>query len=236
MKRDIYGGHDPRDLAVYTVADAARIVRMNAATVRTWAFGRTYRTSGGDKRWPPLLVPADKTAKQLSFRNLVELHVLSVLRGREIAVQRIRSATKFIEEEIGTAHPLADVDTKDDKVDVYVDFLGRLVNASASQVVLRPIVERYLDRIDRDERGLATRLYPITRDDDRDVPKLVVIDPRRRFGRPVIAGTNIETAVIAERFLAGESPDEIADDFGIDREAANEAVRFQNLLLRRHAA
>ena len=108
--KDIYGGKRPRDLPFYSVAEAARIVRVPAGTLRTWVLGRPYPTSGGKKQWPPLIRAADPKAKRVSFANLVELHVLSVLRGKKVRVDRIRSATAFIRKEMGTEHPFADVD------------------------------------------------------------------------------------------------------------------------------
>lgn len=243
---DIYGGRDPRDLAFYAPADAARILRVNPATVRAWAFGRTYPRADGPQRWPALIEAADPNTRRLSFRNLVELYVLSVLRRKDgrvplgshdrVRIAKIRKATRALRESMGTAHPLAQVDLHTDWVDLYVEYLGVLRNVTADQQSLRTVVERHLQRIERDEQGLARSLFPVTRDDDDDSPRLVVIDPRRRFGRPVLASTNLETAVIAERFWGGDSTDEIARDFDIGRDAVEEAVRFENLLHTRDAA
>jgi uncharacterized protein (DUF433 family) len=188
--------------------------------------GRPYETSRGRQKWPPLIHAADPKAGRVSFANLVELHVLSVLRGKKVRVERIRSATAFIRQEMGTEHPFADVDAATDCVDIYVEYLGRLLNASTSGAVLRPLVEKYLERIDRDERGLASRLFPITRDDGLNL-RSVLIDPARRFGRPVLASANVETSVIAERFLAGESTPELAEDFDVEPRDIEEAVRFE---------
>lgn len=229
---DIYGGKRPRDLPLYTLADAARIVRVSPATLRSWVLGRRYPTREGARDWEPLVRIADRRASRLSFTNLVELHVLSVLRGKKVRVENIRKALRFIHREMGTEHPLADVDTHTDAVDVYVDFLGHLVNASRAQAALRPMVERYLMRIERDEHGLARRLFPSTREGDELGPCAIVIDPERRFGRPLIAGTSVETSVIAERFRAGESWSELAEDFGLDESAVAEAVRFETALRR----
>jgi uncharacterized protein (DUF433 family) len=55
----------------------------------------------------------------------------------------------------------------------------------------------------------------------------VLIDPARRFGRPVLASANVETSVIAERFLAGESTPELAEDFDVEPRDIEEAVRFE---------
>jgi uncharacterized protein (DUF433 family) len=226
---DIYGGKNPRDLPLYTIAEAARVVRLNPATLRSWVLGRSYATSAGEKNWSPLIKVADFKSGRLSFANLVEVHVLSALRGKQVRVDRIRSTTEFIRDKMGTEHPLADVDTQTDWIDIYVDYLGQLVNASTPQTVLRPLVERYLERIERDEKGIARRLYPITRDDGANAHS-VSIDPACRFGRPVLASTNLETAVVADRFFAGDSTETLAADFAIREADVEEAIRFESQL------
>jgi uncharacterized protein (DUF433 family) len=228
-KTDIYGGKHPRELPLYAIAEAARVVRVHPATLRTWVLGRSYSTRSGDKKWSPLIRIADTRSGGLSFANLVEVHVLSALRGKQVRVDRIRSATQFIRREMKTEHPLADVDTHTDCLDVYVEYLGRLVSASTSQAVLRPLIERYLERIERDENGLATQLFPITRDDGLNA-RSILIDPSFRFGRPILASTNLETAVVADRFFAGDSTAVLAADFKIDEATVEEAIRFESQL------
>ena len=227
---DIYGGKLPRELPLYPVAAAARIIRMNKATLRTWVLGRSYQTREGRKEWPALVRIADPKGQRLSFANLVEVHVLSALRDKRVRVERIRAATRFIRERMGTPHPLADVDTHTDSVDIYVEYLGRLVNITNAQDAFRPIVELYLQRIERDEKGLASRLYPLTRDVPTEQTP-ILIDPSVRFGRPVLMSTNIETSIVAERFFAGESTASLAKDFGIPKTDVEEAIRFESLPL-----
>jgi len=84
-----------------------------------------------------------------------------------------------------------------------------------------------LRRIERDREGFAVRLYPFTSTRHTDEPKLVVIDPHISFGRPVLVGTGIATAVIAERYKAGESVDELMDDYGRGRLEIEEAIRCE---------
>ena len=68
---------------------------------------------------------------------------------------------------------------------------------------------------------------PFTRKRTLDEPKVIVIDPRLSFGRPVLAGTCIPTAIIAERYKAGESVDDLADDYGRKRLEIEEAIRCE---------
>jgi uncharacterized protein (DUF433 family) len=58
----------------------------------------------------------------------------------------------------------------------------------------------------------------------------VLIDPCFRFGRPILANANVGTAVVADRFFAGESTVDLATDFAIDEASVGEAVRFESQL------
>ena len=71
------------------------------------------------------------------------------------------------------------------------------------------------------------RLYPFTRKRELDEPRAVVIDPFVSFGRPVLAGTGISTAVVAERFKAGEPMGALADDYGRSLLEIEEAIRCE---------
>ena len=85
----------------------------------------------------------------------------------------------------------------------------------------------HLRRVERDASGLAVRLYPFTRKRQPDEPRIIVIDPSVSFGRPTIAGTGIATTIVAERYKAGESIDELAKDYGCERSHVEEAVRCE---------
>ena len=69
------------------------------------------------------------------------------------------------------------------------------------------------------------RLYPFARVDQTDQPKNIVIDPFISFGKAIITGTG--TDIVAECFKAGESADELAQDYGCDREKIEEAIRCE---------
>jgi uncharacterized protein (DUF433 family) len=58
-------------------------------------------------------------------------------------------------------------------------------------------------------------------------PKIISLDPRVRFGRPVIAGTSIPTAEIAERFRAGDDFSALADEYGRPQTEIEEAIRCE---------
>jgi uncharacterized protein (DUF433 family) len=80
-----------------------------------------------------------------------------------------------------------------------------------------------LDRIEYNKQGRAVRLFPLL--GRKDAPKSIVIDPRRAFGRPVVAGTCVPAADIRARFHAGDGVDELARDHDLSTELIEDALR-----------
>lgn len=214
---------DPRHVGAYPLSEAAHYLRIPSATLSYWARAAP--------RVPAIIELPNPENRLLSFRNLVEAHVLSAIRRQHrISLQATRRAVRFLRKEFDTRHPFADRDLETDGIDLFVEILGKTVSATRDgQVVMRDVMRAFLRRIDRDPEGIARRLYPFTRRDLEAELRSVVIDPWVSFGRPVIAGTGIRTDVILNRFLAGESSDELAEDYGRTKEEIDEAIRWEAL-------
>ena len=216
-ERDPYRGRSPREIPAYTLFQASHYLRVPENTIRNWASGCAYPTRAGKPaRAVPLIEIADRDQHLLSFVNLLELHVISALtRGHKVQVPKVRRAIDYLRRKLKSRHPLIDRDMETNGSDIFVSEYGSLVNVSQEgQLAMRELLQAHLKRIERDERGVAIRLFPFTRTHDAGTaakaPRLIAIDPTVAFGRPVIAGSCVPTSEIAERFQAGESPSELA--------------------------
>ena len=228
---DIYGGLDPRDVPTYRVSEAARYLSLPVSTLRAWTFGQ----KSGTRSFHRVIEPADRRAGLLSFRNLVEAHVLSSLRvHHRIPLPRIRHDVAVLAQLTGKKRPLSDLPLMTDGADLFIRAFGRgILNVRREQFAIEEVVSAYLQRIESDNLG-AISLYPFTRKRDAIEakalmadPRIVVIDPRISFGRPVLAKSNIRTAVIAQRYLAGESVVSLAADYGRSALEIEEAIRSE---------
>lgn len=214
--KDIYGGADPRSLPAYPLVEAAHYVGLNASTLGTW-----FREGA--------LLPPDTDSDQMSFWNLVEAFVLKGLREEHrMSLQRVRVAvTELRRQYPKLAHPLAQLDLAVLNRDLYADRDELLVDASrGGQLGIRGVLQLYLSRVEKGAGG-AVRLYPFTRTQLETAPRLVAIDPAVSFGRPVIAGTSIPTAVLHERWKAGDAIAELAEDYDRPVEEIEEALRYE---------
>jgi uncharacterized protein (DUF433 family) len=238
QQHDVYGGQDPREMPAYSIPEAAHYLQMPPSTLRWWVKGWTYRTEAGERFSSPLIVlPTlpEKGPLLLSFVNIVEAHVLDAFRrGHRIAMYKVREALSYLEAHFPSPHPLANQKFETDGIDLFLDKYGQLINISQDgQLAMRDVLRVYLTRIERDAAGAPVKLYLFTRARQADEPKVVVIDPYVSFGRPVLVGTGIPTAVIADRYKAGDSIQTLAEDYERPPCDIEEAIRCE---LNRQAA
>lgn len=232
------------NMPIYPVVDAARYLHIPLGTLRVWLNGRTYKTQDGQQFSKPLIQrpnldcsqfpSANLIKKQLSFTNLVEAHVLRVIReDHKIKLDRVRTALDYIEETLGIPHPLASARFETDGMDLFLDTIETFINVSRSgQLAMKKILKDLLTRIEWDEKGIATRLSPIVYSPNREeVGRLLYIDPRISFGRPTIAGTGIPTDVIVSRYNGGDEIEAIADDYNCKPDQVYAAIWFEESCL-----
>jgi uncharacterized protein (DUF433 family) len=203
---------------------------MPVTTLRAWCVGQNYYTHGKRHRFQPVIV-LDGTAREgLSFLNLVEAHVLAAIRRRhEVPLPKVREAVAYVGKALRIKRPLADVTFETDGVNLFVRRLNELLNVSqGGQVASEELLRVHLQRVERDDAGIPIKLYPFTRTDiSSNAPAPVEMDPRIAFGRPVVRGRAVPTAVLAERFKAGDAIPFIAEDLEIDRDIVEDAIRCE---------
>jgi len=226
-----------RRTPAYTYVEAAHYLNLPVSTLSSWFKGQTYTLNDEVRRFEPVITLDGRPGEGLSFLNLVEAHVLAALRREHrIPLQKVRRALDYVERQLGVERPLINARFETDGVNLLVRELERLVNVSQEgQLEIEPVIRTYLRRIERDSSGLPIKLYPFTRRAvSADEPQPVEIDPRVSFGRPVLAGRGVPTAVLADRFKAGDSLTDLAEDYDTSPQVIEEAIRCE--LSRREAA
>jgi uncharacterized protein (DUF433 family) len=224
---DIYGGQDPRDVARYGIPEAALYLKIPPTTLRPWVAGREYRNR--TKPFRPLILTPEKNPFRLSFHNLVEAYILRALRTEHnVSIEAVRQAIDFAQKKCSIKRLLLSPELRTTAGGIFLDKYGELINLSKSgQLVMRKLFEAHLKRITWDQANVSIRLYPFVTSDYRDEQKIIVIDPRRGFGRPIISRCGVSTSVIVERIDAGESEQDIATDYDLQKEEIDAAMLYE---------
>jgi uncharacterized protein (DUF433 family) len=203
------------DTPVYSCLQAAHYIGVPYQTLRGW-IGQEGLIKTPEPR-------------ALSFNNLAEAHILKAMRKvHKLPLQGIRRALRELAQFRQTDHPLLDEAFETDGVDLCIRDDDAVINLSrTSQREIREFVSLYLQRINRDESGRVSRLYPFVVTEQENEPKNISISPTVSFGKPVLAGTGISTSVIVGRFNARDSVADLAREYDVAPAVLEDAIRWE---------
>ena len=219
-------------IPAYTKVEASRYLRIPHRTLHNWASGGNARSG---QRPRPLVSIADPSQHLLSFENMLELHVLAALRHvHGVRMQVIRSALDYLQTQLDVARPLINEQMHTDGKTILVRRLDQLIDAGyRGQTSMLELLDVHLDRIERNRSGIATKLFLFTRKSPQDrqtaaqEPRIIAIDPAVVFGRAVISGSRVSTSEVADRYKAGDSIADLAEDYGRTAPEIEEAIRCE---------
>ncbi|MGQ0464927.1 MAG: hypothetical protein ACT4QG_06365 [Sporichthyaceae bacterium] len=201
---------DPRlTRGLLNLADAARFLAVPRQTFHRWARGYV---SG-----EPLLHLVDVAhagESAVPFVALAEAHVLQGLREAGVRPQRIRPALARLQKEFGSEYVLVAPELATDGIDLLWDFSrtsdgAGLIEGGTGQHVMREIVQDYLSYISWGSDGLPNQLTL-----RHCEPSKVVVDVAHAFGQPRF-GSGARVSDVAAMLKAGETPEGVADEFGV---------------------
>ncbi|MGA7270597.1 MAG: DUF433 domain-containing protein [Acidimicrobiia bacterium] len=224
------------EIPLYTIAEAARIVDVPASTLTTWAQGYVRRfPDRPDVVGDPIvtyLEPNGPRRPSIPFVGLTEATVLAAVRRSGVPMQRIRPALEALEESLGLEHALASKSLYTDGAELLYDFgeahsehqEGRaaleLVVVRSGQRVFTDAIQEYLRRIEYGPDGYAALIHvPAYRRAE------VVVDPTRSFGAPIFERGGSRVDDVLQRFWAGESLDELSNEYGVPLNHLEDVVR-----------
>lgn len=217
------GADDPRIArAVFTLRETAGYLGLPTSTLHSWV-----RPGGGVE---PLVTcfPAHGREATVPFIGFAEAYVLSAFRRAGVPMQRIRPAVEALSRGIGVEHALASKRLYTDGAEVLYDFadgvqddeLRGLTVVRTGQRQFAEVVRDYLRRITYGGDGWASRLRLPTYERAE-----VVVDPRRAFGLPLVVHGGARVEDLVDRFLAGDTLADIAEDFGVPEPEVEDVVR-----------
>lgn len=220
---------DIRSQPAYTLAEAARYLKVAPATLRAWLVGRDYPKGSDTVHSKPLIRPAMNPPPTLSFWNLIEAHVLRSLRtDHGVKMDALRRAIHYAEQHLGIDRLLLSPALRANAGKLLLERYGELIELSASgQVAMRHMFEAHLARVEWDTWKFPVRLYPVTATETLSAARPIAIDPKIAFGRPVLVERGIQTHTIVERIDAGESIEDLAEDYDLTLEQVGEAVLYE---------
>ena len=215
---------------IYSLAEATRLTKVSTWRIRRWLRGYRFRTGGVEHSspavWAPGLPELDGKLA-LSFLDLIDVRFVDAFLRAGVSWPTLRRSVCIARERMGSSHPFSTERFRTDghSLFVYIQEHGEesLIELVRSQQYFKSIISPCFKDIEfvDDE---PSRWWPLGR------RRMVVVDPQRNFGQPIISGTGIPTAILARAAKASASVEAVAQWYEIDARAVRNAVEFQDWL------
>ena len=207
-------------LPSYRIGEAAHYANVAAQTVAAWhkPGARAGHT-----------LSAKDAGAELSYMQLIEVAVVAAFRQAGVSLQKIRAAREYVSSSLHSEFPFAEYRFKSDGKKLWMDYQqvegkkgkNKLLGVNQGGQLAWSEVMGRLKEFEYDKGRIVVR-WKVA-----GARSPVVIDPRVSFGAPTVHGT--PTWVIRGRWEAGESLEDIADDFGLKKDDVQKALDFENV-------
>lgn len=196
---------------IYSLPEAARLIRVPARKIHRWLYGYQYSRRTGEASvraysaplWRPQLSAEDFETEVIGFNDLLEIRFVAAFVEHGVPLVVVRRCLKNAREISGAEYPMTSGSFKTDGKTIFSDAVQQSLEAGDTKLldlknrqfafsdIIRPSLYA---GIEYDGKN-ASRWYPMTRRD-------VVLDPKRDFGSPILERTGTPTAALYASYLA----------------------------------
>lgn len=207
-------------VGLYSLPVAAKIIHAPIQKIRRWLDP----DEGLIDRY------FDPEEQTITFIELMELYFINLFRAQGVSLQTIRKAAKAAAAKFSTKYPFAVKRFDTDGRTIFATLIDNerdqavVEDLRKGQYVFEQILQPFFRKIEYRGTEEAMRYWPL------EMTGRVVLDPNRRFGKPIDAETGIPTSVLYRAVQAGDPASKVASWFKVPAEAVEAAVRFETSL------
>lgn len=220
-------------IGIYSIPEAAHLLRTNKSRVRRWLLGYRFPTKSGPVgESPPIFAPQLPVLDKhwaIGFLDLVELLFIKAFRDEGVSLPTIRRAAKEASRRWHTSHPFCLKRFATDGKNIFATFRDEtgedvLLELTRSQYCFRSFLRPYLRQLEYDNLGGVDRWWPLGK------AKPVCIDPQVSFGKPIVHPYGVPTETIYQAVEVNRSEMEVAEWYDLPVSVIRAAVEFEKTL------
>ena len=222
--------HNQFGLGAYSIAEAARLLRISTAKIRRWVNGYKFATilSPINHLQPPLWAtqyPKVGDDYYLGFKDLIELKIVKAFLDQGVSLQTVRKCLQEARAITDDTHPFTTTRFKSDGETIFLDQVDeagaeKTLDLKRRQYVIRKMIEQSFKDLDLTDRTVAS-WRPF------NGKKSIIIDPLRSFGQPIANDFGIPTIVLRQALEAEGSIQSVSRLYEIPPSVIRDAVAFE---------
>lgn len=233
---------------IYSLPDAARLIDVPSRKIQRWLYGYhfTRKSRVGSVRgysaplWTPQLSEQDFDAEVIGFNDLLEVRFVAAFVNHGLPLQVVRACLESARSIVGNEYPLTSGLFRTDGKTIFAEAMekakaeGALLDLKTRQLAFKDVITPSLYAGIEYDGQLAKKWYPQYVSSGKQ--RLVVVDPDRQFGAPIVEETGTPTSVVYASYVAeGATHHAILQTsrvYDIPPKLVESAVRYEESLKR----
>ncbi len=226
-------------VGLYTLADAARILRLHPSKIRRWAKGYSFVNGDALRHSEPMFRRESAELVEhdlLSFADVIEMKLISGFIEQGIKLPAIRKVAEYVAVKLGESHPLARLRFHTDGKLIVGEWLHGKDQPEApatvkqffeelpsGQMVLPELVEPFFKKLDYAD-DMTVRYWPLGKD------RAIVLDPLRNFGHAIVEKSGVPTDALYAMAAGKSTRAEVAWWYDVDPADVDAALEYEQKL------
>ena len=207
---------------IYTIREIARILRLPYAKVHRWLNtyweGELGKFFEGNYSWKV------ENSQAVGFHTLIEFYILVQFAEAGVKTREVLKAHIELSKELQTPFPFAQRNVlekiRTDGKKIFLTSNGITCTLDGTKQLNLSLIRLFLKNLEFDSDLVASRFWPLGKE------KGILVDPRRKFGHPVVNTSNIYPETIYNLYKAGEPEKFIAFTYEISEEDVRHAIEY----------
>jgi uncharacterized protein (DUF433 family) len=207
---------------IYTASEIAQILRIPYRKVYTWM--NIYWDNKLGKQYNSKYSWQIKGKRAVSFHTFIEFYVMMKFAETGVKPKQVLKAHEELSKMYGTAFPFALKNIlnniKSDGKLIFLNTKKGIIELNGTKQFNLDIISLFFKNLEFDSDNLASKFWPLGKN------KSILVDPKRRFGHPVINTKNILPEIIENHFKAGDPIKYIAYVYDLSIKEVKYALEF----------
>ena len=207
---------------IYTLREISQILRLDYHKVHRWL--NKYWDGELGTRFQRSYSWSVDSSKAVAFHTLIEFYVMMQLAEAGVKTREVLKAHEELSKWSNTPSPFAQREVlekmRTDGKKVFFVIGDHSVTLDGTGQINLDFIRIFFKNLDFGDDLMAERFWPLGRN------KAILVDPKRKFGHPVIDGTNIYPETIHNLYKGGESEEYIAFLYEITTRQVKDAIEY----------
>lgn len=209
-------------VGIYTTTELARILRIPYEKLNRWID--KYWDGELGKEFEQKYSWRTENSKAVGFHTLIEFYVFINLSEAGVKTREVLKAHKELSKIFRTPFPFAHKELtsniKTDGKKIFLKAKNDVITLDGSKQLNLDLLDLFFKNLEFDVQNLAIRFWPLGKTNN------VVVDPKRKFGHPILDQSNVYPETIYNLYKGKESKEYIAYLYDLDLKQVNDAIKY----------